>query len=122
MGTYKLEDQCLIPQLTLSLQGVTITGYRRGIKLICRSVEDRDLKIYNTKVLTPGYFHGVQNILVSTISIQHLSRNIFFFNDNQFQSREGAYTEYADESALKYSHVPSASRYNKKEPFYPYFW
>ncbi|XP_023337500.1 chaperone protein dnaJ 15 isoform X2 [Eurytemora carolleeae] len=26
------------------------------------------------------------------------------------QSREGAYTEYADESALKYSHVPSASR------------
>ena len=95
---------------------MTFKRYRRGIKLICRSAEDRDLKIYNTKVLTPGYFHGVQNILVSTISSRIVSKYLFF-NYNQFQSREGAYTEYADESALKYSHVPSASRYNKKELF-----
>lgn len=52
-----------------------------------------------------------QQLAVSIVS------KYLFFNDNQFQSREGAYTEYADESALKYSHVPSASRYNKKELF-----
>ena len=27
------EDKCLIPQLKLSLKGMTTTGYRRGIKL-----------------------------------------------------------------------------------------
>merc|ERR1712029_2809 len=31
------------------------------------------------------------------------------------QEREGAYTDYQDASALKYSHVPSASRVESKE-------
>ena len=33
----KFEDQCLIPQLKLSHQGMIITGYQREIKLIRRS-------------------------------------------------------------------------------------
>jgi hypothetical protein len=28
------------------------------------------------------------------------------------QERDGAYNEYVDESALKYSHVPAASRFS----------
>jgi len=40
------------------------------------------------------------------------------------QEREGAYNEYADESALKYSHVPAASRIvnkNKEKGFWGLF-
>ena len=32
-GTFKIEGQCLISQLMLSLQVRVTTGYRRGIKL-----------------------------------------------------------------------------------------
>ena len=32
VGTFKFEDQCLISQLKISLQGMTIMGYRRGVK------------------------------------------------------------------------------------------
>ena len=36
VDTLKFEDQCWISQQKLSLQGMTITGYRRGNKLIRR--------------------------------------------------------------------------------------
>ena len=36
---------------------------------------------------------------------------IYIFSNLLFQEREGAYTDYQDASALKYSHVPSASRF-----------
>ena len=51
-GYFKFKDQCLISHLKLSLQGITITVYRREIKLIClrwRSL--LDLVINNTKIL-----------------------------------------------------------------------
>ena len=34
MGTFKFEYKCLIPPSKSSLKGMTIKGYRRGIKLI----------------------------------------------------------------------------------------
>ena len=41
--------QCLIPQLKLSIHGMTITGHQWGIKLICKSSEDGDQQ------LIPGF-------------------------------------------------------------------
>ena len=50
------EDKCLIPQSKLSLQDMTTTGYRTGIKsinvcIIWRSM--LDLEVHNTNILTP---------------------------------------------------------------------
>ena len=36
VGTFRFENQWLIPQLKLSLQGITITGSKSNIKIISR--------------------------------------------------------------------------------------
>jgi len=41
VSTFKIQDQCLIPQLMVSLQSITTTGHRKGIKLIRRFALDR---------------------------------------------------------------------------------
>ena len=41
----------------------------------------------------------------------HCTCKLVIFMPPLLQEREGAYTDYQDASALKYSHVPSASRF-----------
>ena len=55
--------------------------------------------------------HGI--VLVPEVEIDSSAlwaRGVNKINRHILKEREAAYTEYTDESALKYSHVPGASR------------
>ena len=50
--------------------------------------------------------------ITELIQVHRLTITVHRKCSHYFQEREGAYIDYADASALKYSHVPSASRYS----------